>query len=502
MKQLDDTSTYLLNVERGLIAAFLFDEQVFTEVHDTLIVTDFLFVPHQKLYEICLELKVQNLPINADFVASRVKQEKLISEEDFSHIIATSPIANVAAYIKEIKAASIKRQLASLASKIAARTSDVSLESDELLDEIEKEVYAISLKSAHTEFQSVRSIIDDTMEELIKMKELGNSELVGVDTGFAGLNKYTTGFRQGELIIIGARPAMGKTTLFLNMIQHTLNHGDAVAIFSLEMPATQLMFRMLSSLTSIPLQDLRKGNLDDNQWEKLNQTTSMLLNKSLYIDDGSSLTIGQLRSKLRKLKTQVPSLQLAVVDYLQLMSGSGSRRSDAARHEEISEISRGLKTLARDLQIPIIALSQVSRAVDTREDKRPQLSDLRESGSIEQDADVVLFLYREDIYAIKSLQNQIEQIQNNPRDDAKDKDKLIKLRAKLNELREKDIEENVEIIIAKNRNGETRSIRIQFNKPFIRFEDKAKAQEFSYEPTIAKGDIGDIGGDNIDIVPI
>ncbi len=468
----DDTSVYLLNVERGLIAAFLFDEEIFTQVQDSLVVGDFLFAQHQKIIEIALELKLQNLPINAEFVASRIKDSK-ISEEDFAHIIATSPIANVSAYIKEIKTASIKRQLASLASKIAARTSDVSIESDVLLDEIEREMYAISSKSAHTEFQSVRNVIDNTLQEIEEMKRRDSNGLVGVDTGFSKLNDYTTGFRAGELIIIAARPAMGKTTLFLNMIQHTLNRGGAVAIFSLEMPATQLMFRMLSSLTSIPLQDLRQGKIDDIGLSKLTETTQMLLTKSLYIDDGSSLTIAQLRSKLRKLKAQVPSLQVAVVDYLQLMRGGGGR-SDSARHEEVSEISRGLKTLARDLEIPIIALSQVSRAVDSREDKRPQLSDLRESGSmseisrglktlardleipiialsqvsravdsredkrpqlsdlresgsIEQDADVVLFLYREDVYAISTLRNNIEKIQNNPKDEQKDRESLKKL---------------------------------------------------------------------------
>ncbi|MBR2495250.1 replicative DNA helicase [Helicobacter sp.] len=490
----DDANAYLLNVERGLIAAFLFDEHIFTQVQDSLVVSDFLFAQHQKIIEICLELKLQDLPINAEFVASRIKDSK-ISEEDFAHIIATSPIANVVAYIKEIKTASIKRQLATLATKIASRTSDVSIESDVLLDEVEREIYAISSKSAHTEFQSVRSVIDSTLQEIEEMKERGFNDLVGVDTGFAELNKYTTGFRSGELIIIAARPAMGKTTLFLNMIQHTLNRGGAVAIFSLEMPATQLMFRMLSSLTSIPLQTLRQGKLDDGDWSKLTETTQMLLSKSLYIDDGSSLTIAQLRSKLRKLKAQVPSLQVAVVDYLQLMRGGGGR-SDSARHEEVSEISRGLKTLARDLEIPIIALSQVSRAVDSRDDKRPQLSDLRESGSIEQDADVVLFLYREDVYAISTLRNNIEKIQNNPKDDQKDKDSLKKLQGKLEELRTKSVEP-AEIIIAKNRNGETKTIRIQFNKPFIRFEDVANgARELSYEPTQAKIDV------STDVAPV
>lgn len=190
----EDANAYLLNVERGLIAAFLFDEHIFTQVQDSLVVSDFLFAQHQKIIEIALELKLQNLPINAEFVASRIKDSK-ISEEDFAHIIATSPIANVAAYIKEIKTASIKRQLATLATKIASRTSDVSIESDVLLDEVEREIYAISSKSAHTEFQSVRSVIDSTLQEIEEMKERGSNGLVGVDTGFAELNQYTTGFR-------------------------------------------------------------------------------------------------------------------------------------------------------------------------------------------------------------------------------------------------------------------------------------------------------------------
>lgn len=486
----NDSSAQILNIERGLIAAILFDEEIFSEVNDSLVIEDFLYPSHQKIYDVCCELKAQNTPINADFVRARLQEKKAIPDEDFAQILATSPIANIEAYIKEIKNASIKRNLAKLAMNIATLTNDTSLQSEDILDNIEKEVYALSSKGAQVDFKHSKQVVLEMLESIKELKERGNNILVGLDTGFMRLNRYTTGFNAGELIVIGARPSMGKTALFLNMIQHTINRNEGVAVFSLEMPATHLMQRMLSSLTSIPLHDLRVGRLDDVSLEKLTIAMDKMAKRPLYIDESSSLTIAQLRSKLRKLKTKEPNLKMAVIDYLQLMRGSGLRRGDGARQEEISEISRGLKTLARDLEIPIIALSQLNRVVETREDKRPMLSDLRESGAIEQDADVILFLYRDDVYARRADREKIAKAKREGKDD-----EVKKLEeAFLAREREHTIEP-AEIIIAKNRNGETGTVDIQFNKPFIRFEDKEKPQELNYAPTDTR-----IESDNSDVI--
>lgn len=490
----ENFNTYIIEIERGLIAAILFDEEIFIEANDMLVSQDFLYPPHQKIYDICLSLKTQSLPINAEFVRTRVQEQNIVNE-DFAQILATSPIANIQAYIKEIKNASIKRQLAKLATTIAAQTNDVDLQSEEILDSIEKEVYALSFQGTHSAFVHSKEIVLETMEAIKQIKERGNNILVGLDTGFKRLNEYTTGFNPGELIIIGARPAMGKTALALNMIQHTLNKDGGVAIFSLEMPATQLMMRIFAIMSNIPLQDLRSGKLDDMALENLSHTTALMAQKPLYIDDGSSLTITQLRSKLRKLKTREPNLELAVIDYLQLMSGTGGRRGEGARQEEISEISRGLKTLARDLEIPIIALSQLNRAVEGRDDKRPMLSDLRESGAIEQDADVILFLYRDSVYTQRALELQISKATR----EGKQNDQVFKkLEEDLRKIRSNTIEK-AEIIIAKNRNGAVDTIKVQYNKPLTRFEDKADERDEAYATTITRLEINT---DKVDTIQI
>lgn len=493
---MEDYNSHILGIERSVIASILFEPSGFDEMSDNLQARDFLHPSHRHIFEVCLELKSQNLPITLDFAIPRLTGKRQISDDEMQNIITTSPIANIQGYVQEIKDASIKRELTQLASFIRDKAFDPTLQSDAILEDVEKRVYEIASQGAHTDFQTSHEISLEILQNIKTLKERGNSYITGLATNFSELDKITTGFNKGELIVIGARPSMGKTALVLQMVQAFLNRDNGVAIFSLEMKATDLMLRMLSSLTSIPFQDLRLGRLDENQLEVLNTNISHMATKPLYIDDGSLLSIGQLRSKLRKLKSQEPNINVAVIDYLQLMCGSGAKK-DSVRHEEISEISRGLKTLARDLQIPIIALSQLNRMLESRDDKRPMLSDLRESGAIEQDADIILFLYRDFIYKRRALKAEIADLE---RKDSDQQNNKVKLKKKQDELRalEQSIIHEAEIIIAKNRNGETKDVKIQFHSTYIRFEDKASEKEIAYMPN-TKFDSGESG---VEIIPI
>lgn len=467
----------IIAIERQLIASVLFDPSGFDEIRDNLRVDDFLHIAHQHIFSVCLELKSQSLPIALNFVSSRLIGEKFVSEEELLSIASADPIANIAGFIKEIKSYSTKRRISRLIGSMGKKLGDPSLHSDNILEEIEREIYEISQKGAQTDFQDSGSIVKQALQGIDEQKLNGNGYVTGLATKFHELDKVTTGFNQGELIIIGARPSMGKTALILQMAQAFLNKDNGVAIFSLEMKATDLMLRMLSSLTSLPFQDLRAGRLVDKELESLARNAEFMITRPLYIDDGSMLSIGQLRSKLRKLKASKPNVKVAIIDYLQLMCGSGKK--DSIRHEEISEISRGLKTLARDLQMPIIALSQLNRMLENREDKRPILSDLRESGAIEQDADVILFLYRDFIYKRRALRAEISELERKDGENVK-----AKLKKKQDELRELEhtIIHDAEIIVAKNRNGETKDIKIQFNSQFMRFENKTWETEVEYKP--------------------
>jgi len=318
---------------------------------------------------------------------------------------------------------------------------------------------------------------------MVLPKAMGNSKLIGVDTGFRNLNEKTSGFGKGDLVIVAARPAMGKTAVVLNMALKAIERGEGVAFFSLEMPAEQLMLRMLSAKTSIPLQSLRVGDLTDEQWSQLAAAVDDISRRKLFVDDGGYATIHHVRSKLRKLKMQHPEISMAIIDYLQLMSGEGGREG---RQQEISEISRGLKQLARELDMPIIALSQLNRSLESRENKRPMLSDLRESGAIEQDADIILFVYRDDVYR-----------------EAKEKEKEMKAKAEGKEYKStfrSKMEEETELIIGKQRNGPTGTVDLIFQKRFTRFVD-ADRSTGGFEVVYEEGNI-DMREGKIDLPPI
>lgn len=463
---------HIINIEKVVLSSILFTPERFEEVASDLKINDFLLQLHRDIFEMCMFLSNSNLPIGSDLILSKMPPNKKITPQDLLEIEAINPIANIEAYIDEIKEASIKRELHSLANLLREKSLDSEQSSENIIDEISQRVYDISVDRTSDELITSHEMVSDILTHITELKNRA-SVLVGLDTGFKKLNLLTTGFNAGDFIIIGARPAMGKTSLALNIAQSILNQNKGVVIFSLEMPFRQLGMRMLSSNSSIPLQNLRTGKLDDNDLTKLTSTMDTLGRQPLWIFDAKLLTIAKLRKNLRQLKRKNDNIEVAIIDYLQLMEGNNKT---GGKQFEISEISRGLKILARELKIPIIALSQLNRSVEHRDDKRPSLADLRDSGAIEQDADVILFLYRNDVYAKRADKEREARLKK------EGKEKEFKPEHKEREI------EPAELIVAKNRNGENGTIEILFNKRYTRFEDKIDDMDRQMSETRIEGE--------------
>lgn len=444
---------YNLDIERGILSAILFDGKVYEDVASILTPKDFYLPFHQYVFEAMEELYKKDHPIDEVFLKDVLVKKNRFDESLFLEILATAPIEAVESYAKEIKDLSLKRELLHLSTEIKKIVLEEDKRAIEEIEEIQSKLFNIATSNFVSDFKSSQAIILNTLDYIKKQATKKNSLVIGLDTGFIELNRMTSGFGEGDLIIIAARPSMGKTAFALNLALNVLENDKGVAIFSLEMPSEQLMLRMLSAKSKIPLQDLRRGNLNDEEWEKLQEVSDELIEKPLFVDDEGNVNIHTIRAKLRKLKMQNPNLSLAIIDYLQLITSDLKER-----HLAIGEISRSLKLLARELQIPIIALSQLNRALESRPNKRPLLSDLRESGAIEQDADIIMFIYREDVYkAMEAKKKQKE---------ALEKGKVAEI-----DYKEKDVEE-AEIIIGKQRNGPTGTIEMLFHKKFTLFTDK------------------------------
>ncbi|RDU65708.1 replicative DNA helicase [Helicobacter didelphidarum] len=473
----------IIQIERVVLSAILFSPDKFDEACNVLTHSDFILPLHACMFRACETMIKTNIPITVESLCMEMGKHMQVSLDDIAIIAAESPIANIDFYIKQIKNAAINRALFSLASFIRDESLKHGSSAKETLELVEKKIYSLSLQDYQSDFRDAKEIVLSTLH-FIKENKAKEGALKGIDTGFKELNNATTGFNPGELIIVGARPSMGKTALALSMALKILSGDRGVALFSLEMPAEQLMLRMFAARSLIPLQILRSGDLDDNGLEKLTQCADELCSKSLYIDDNPDLTLAGLRSKLRKLKTKDDSVSIVMIDYLQLMSGVTNKGINA-RHEIIAEISRGLKNLARELNIPIVALSQLNRTLEARDDKRPILSDLRESGSIEQDADMILFLYRDEVYKERESKQE-----------AKRKQKQGE--AIQEEIYKAPAIEEAEIILAKNRNGETRTIKIKYNKKYTLFQDETEEREIKMSlqnaPTYTISDTIDISG--------
>lgn len=397
--------------EQAVLGAILLDPSVLVSVNERLKPEDFYRQAHQKLFQIMNELTDKGEPVDLVTLTAELNDRKLLDEiggvpylNELASVVPTA--ANVGYYAKIVEEKAILRRLIRAATQIAASGYTGHEELGQILNEAERRILEISQRTIRgAGFVSIHDALLESYER-IEALHFNKGGISGIPTGYVDLDRMMSGLKGSELIIVAARPSMGKTAFALNLAQNVgVRAGKTVAIFSLEMAASQLVTRMLAAEGNIDAQVFRTGNLNEEDWEKLTMAMSTLSESPIFIDDTPGITIYDIRAKLRRLQAE-HGLGLVVIDYLQLIQGRGGD----SRQQEISEISRSLKLLAREFDVPVIALSQLSRAVEQRQDKRPMLSDLRESGSIEQDADVVAFLYRDDYYNEESEKPNIAEL--------------------------------------------------------------------------------------------
>lgn len=433
-----------IEAEQSILGAMLvYPSLVRMAIDQDLHAEEFYVEAHQRIYRCMMDLADSGQSVDITTLITRLndtEQLALAGGADYVIKLSDSAVssANGIFYIDIIKERYHLRRLIETAEQIAEEGFDTGSSLDEVLDHAEKEILEVTRSRRASEFQSSKEVVSRVIKELVTLRESDN-HITGVRTGYQDLDRMTNGFQRGDLIILAARPAMGKTALALNLGMYTaLRNPGAVAFFSLEMPADSLMKRLLSAKSQVEGNKLRGGNITDEELNRLNEAGNELGAAKIFIDDSASIKVSQIFSKCRKLMSE-HGLSLIVIDYLQLISGSG-RNSGDNRQQEVSEISRNLKILAKEMNCPVIALSQLSRSVEQRNDKQPMLSDLRESGAIEQDADIVMFLYREDYYKKPGEQEE---------------------RADVNEV--------VDLNLAKHRNGSVGHISLVFNKSISAF---------------------------------
>ena len=427
--------------EQSIIGGLLLENQVWDKVNTKLCETDFYRTEHRILYRAIANLAGKDQPFDVVTLLDVLKSTNDLDDaggEAYLFELAnnTPSVANVSAYADIVREKSVQRQLISVATSIAdSAYNPGNRDVSELLDFAEREVFAIAEQTpGDGSPEAIKSILVRTVERIDALYHSGET-MTGVATGLTDLDKETSGLQPCDLIIVAGRPSMGKTTLVMNIAEHVAIHaGKPVLVFSMEMPADSLAMRMMSSLGRIDQNRIRTGKLDDDDWPRVTSAVHMLSEAPLFIDDSPALSPAEMRARARRLMKEHGQLGLIVVDYLQLMKVPGFKAEN--RTAEISEISRSLKALAKELAVPVIALSQLNRSLEQRQDKRPVMSDLRESGAIEQDADLICFIYRDEVY-------------NKDSPDAG----------------------CAEIIIAKQRNGPIGRIRVAFLGKYTRFED-------------------------------
>ena len=388
-----------IEAEQSVLGACFLSKYALQKACENLTQDSFYDEKNGKIFATMNALMEEKTPIDLTTVTSYLKNKNQLTEvggvEYLTEVLNFVPTAsNVDYYIKNVEDAALLRNLIETATSIASEGYRTDETVNEILDNSEKKILNIVKNRKSSEFRSIKDVLAKTQLDLERLSE-NKGEITGLATGWYDLDKITTGLHENEFIIIAARPAMGKTAFALNLATHAaMTQDKSVALFNLEMSAEQLAQRIISSLGQIEGFKLKTGNLLNNDWKRINEAISQLSNTNMVIDDTPGITIGEIRAKCRRLASSEKGLSLVVIDYLQLISGG--KNYGANRQQEVSDISRSLKTLAMELNVPVIALSQLSRGVESREDKRPLMSDLRESGSIEQDADIVAFLYRDD----------------------------------------------------------------------------------------------------------
>ncbi|EKO3722421.1 replicative DNA helicase [Vibrio metschnikovii] len=439
------TPPHSLEAEQSVIGGLLLDNQRWDTVSERVIAQDFYSRPHRLIFEAVKTLLESGQPLDlitlSEFLELREQLEDVGGFAYLADLVKNTPsAANINAYADIVAERALVRNLIGVANEIADAGYDPQgRSSEDLLDLAESKVFAIAeARSSENEGpQNVDTILEKTLERIELLYKTPQDGVTGVNTGFTDLNKKTAGLQGSDLIIVAARPSMGKTTFAMNLCENAAMQQDKpVLIFSLEMPAEQIMMRMLASLSRVDQTKIRTGQLDDEDWARISSTMGMLMEKkNMFIDDSSALTPTEVRSRARRIAREHGGLSLIMVDYLQLMRVPS--QSDN-RTLEIAEISRSLKALAKELNVPVVALSQLNRSLEQRADKRPVNSDLRESGSIEQDADLIMFIYRDEVYHPDSPMKGI-----------------------------------AEIIIGKQRNGPIGSVRLTFQGQYSRFDNYA-----------------------------
>ena len=441
-----------VEAESSVLGGLLLDNGAWDRVGDLLVDSDFYRHEHKLIYAAIGSLVNASKPADVITVFEHLQNQGLAEQTGglgyLNSLAQYVPSAsNIRRYAEIVRERSILRKLVSASDEIATNAfNPQGRPVDKILDEAEQKIFNIGEEGSRMKqgFQSMDSLVVELLDRVQEMADNPN-DITGVPTGFYDLDRMTSGLQPGDLVVLAARPSMGKTAFAINISEHVaLNEGLPVAVFSMEMGASQLAVRVVGSIGRIDQGHLRTGKLSDDEWPRLTEAIERLRTVSLHIDETPGLTPSELRANARRLARQCGKLGLIVVDYLQLMSGSSGSDGDN-RATELGEISRGLKMLAKELQCPVIALSQLNRGVEQRTDKRPMMSDLRESGAIEQDADIIMFIYRDDYYNKDS------------------KDPGV-----------------AEIIIGKQRNGPTGTVRLTFLKPLTRFESLATGLDGDY----------------------
>jgi replicative DNA helicase len=390
-----------LEAESGLLGSLLIEKDAIIRIADVVSTDDFYDPRNGTIFAALLDLYEQRQPIDLLTLTNKLREvgelERVGGAPYLTDLTASVPTAaHVVHYGSIVAHKATLRRLISAAANIASFGYDEAAPLDQLLDRAEQTIFEVSQKNLKQNFIPISDVLATSFERLNEL-HTNTGQLRGVPTGFAGMDKLLAGLQASDLIILAARPSMGKTTFVMNIAHHVaVKEGIPVGFFSLEVSKEQLIDQLLSIESGIDSWKLRTGALDDDDFPRINEAMGELSEAPIYVDDSAMTNVMEMRTKARRLQAE-HGLGLIIIDYLQLINGSGSRGSDG-RQQEVSDISRGLKGLARELGVPVVALSQLSRAVETRDDKRPQLSDLRDSGSIEQDADVVMFLYRDEYY--------------------------------------------------------------------------------------------------------
>lgn len=438
---------YSIEAEESLLGNIILYPDALRQTIDAGITAeDFYLEKHQSIFNIMSVMYENKQKVDTVSLSSKLKDfgvyDRIGGLEYLMQLANTTISAsNTAEYISIIRNKSLARKVIKVGEEISNDAYNGEVSVDEMLENVERKVTEVTRSKTSNDFKRGEEVFADAIRHIEVIQEAG-SDVTGVKTQFTYLDKMTAGFQKGDLIIVAARPSMGKTALALNIALRSAEiTPGAIAIFSLEMPSEQVAIRILAAASEVPIQKLRTGNLNDQDWSKLNVAVQKLKRQNFYIDDTPGIKVSEMYAKARKL-AQDQGLYMIVVDYIQLIQATG--RSDS-RQQEVSEISRRLKAMARELNVPLIALSQLSRSVEQRQDKRPMLSDLRESGALEQDADLVLFLYRDAYYN---------------HDDT-----------------EQPESEDVELLLSKHRNGPTGKIRLSFTKDINKFYTISNAAE-------------------------